>query len=634
MFSVEGSAQQLMNLDSLLQQLNTAQEDSTTVLLYINIGQQYEGNEPETAKQYYRKALALSKQLSYTMGEIKYVANYGYVLNMQGYFDSTLQLNLRAVELARTLNDSLTYGKTLFNTGTSYRLLSRYEEAIPYYERGKNIFDRLGDEAITAQASDILQTLYRDLHQFDKAILLGEEAVRLCRKINNPLWLGTALTNLGTNYASVNRYDKAKACFTEALAISKSIGDKNMESVQYINLGDVQFQLGNYEGTKVYFESGLKLAEELETQETIAIAKKGLALYYIAKKNYPLAEDYAQDALTITYEQNLRLQRHKVLSVLSSLAYSMQDMRKGEYYGEQATFLSDSLLNETIQKNTLDLEVKYETARKDQELKLKEATIKQKSNFNSLLILSTVALVIVLFLMYITYKQRQGLQQQRINELEAEKKLTATEAVLKGEEQERTRMAKDLHDGLGGMLSGIKYSLHAMKGNMIMTPDNAQAFERSIDMLDSSIREMRRVAHNMMPEALVKFGLDVALKDFCNDINQSGILTVSYQSIGLPASTLNQTTSITIYRVVQELLNNTMKHASAKKAVVQISKEDNHISVTVEDDGKGFDPALLKKPSGMGWQNIESRIAYLKGKLDIQTAPGKGTSVLIEFTNV
>lgn len=202
---------------------------------------------------------------------------------------------------------------------------------------------------------------------------------------------------------------------------------------------------------------------------------------------------------------------------------------------------------------------------------------------------------------------------------------------MKGEEKERTRLARDLHDGLGGMLSGIKYSLNAMKGNLVMTPENHQAFERSMDMLDSSIREMRRVAHNMMPEALVKFGLDTALKDFCNDINQSGTLHINYQSIGLENIEVEQTTSITIYRIVQELVNNTMKHAAAKSAIVQVSKTDNAISITVEDDGKGFNTLVLEGTKGIGWSNIQSRVEYLKGKLDVQSAPGKGTSVHIEL---
>jgi signal transduction histidine kinase len=208
--------------------------------------------------------------------------------------------------------------------------------------------------------------------------------------------------------------------------------------------------------------------------------------------------------------------------------------------------------------------------------------------------------------------------------------LTATEAVLKGEEQERTRLAKDLHDGLGGMLSGIKYSFQTIKGNLIMTPDNARAFERSMDMLDSSIKEMRRVAHNMMPEALVKFGLDTAMKDLCNEIDQSGALKVNYQSIGLEGAVIDQITSITIYRIVQELINNTMKHAAAKNAIVQLSKSGEILSVTVEDDGKGFDMAMLKQSKGMGWNNIQNRVEFLKGKLDVNAEAGKGISVHIE----
>jgi signal transduction histidine kinase len=234
-------------------------------------------------------------------------------------------------------------------------------------------------------------------------------------------------------------------------------------------------------------------------------------------------------------------------------------------------------------------------------------------------------------LLYRNFKQKQKLQQHRISELETLQQLTATEAVLKGEEQERTRLAKDLHDGLGGMLSGIKYSLNTMKGNLIMTPENNQAFERSINMLDSSIQEMRRVAHNMMPEALVKFGLDTALKDFCNDISKSGALQISYQSIGLENEVLEQTTAITIYRIVQELINNTMKHAAAKTAIVQVTKSVNQFAITVEDDGTGFDTAILKQSGGIGWSNIRNRVEFLKGTLDIQSEKEKGTSVHIEL---
>jgi signal transduction histidine kinase len=387
-----------------------------------------------------------------------------------------------------------------------------------------------------------------------------------------------------------------------------------------------------------YYQRALVLSKTLEEHESELIANKGLSFYYQYKKQYPLAKEYADKALDISYQYNLRVERQKLLVHFSNLSYSMQDMKMGEFYAVQSTSLEDSILNETIQKNTLDIEKKYETEKKENQIKklqaekkVQELTIRQKNILNYILISGAVVLCIISLLGYRTYQQKQKLQQQRIADLETQQQLTATEAVLKGEEQERVRMAKDLHDGLGGMLSGIKYSMNNMKGNLILTPDTAQAFERSMDMLDSSIKEMRRVAHNMMPEALVKFGLDTALKDFCNDISQSGALKLNYQSIGMDKSNIDQTTSIAIYRIVQELINNTIKHAAAKKAIVQVTQSDDLLSLTVEDDGIGFDPVILQRVRGIGWSNIQSRIDFLKGTLDVQSGEGKGTSVHIEL---
>jgi signal transduction histidine kinase len=135
----------------------------------------------------------------------------------------------------------------------------------------------------------------------------------------------------------------------------------------------------------------------------------------------------------------------------------------------------------------------------------------------------------------------------------------------------------------------------------------------------------------MMPEAMIRFGLDTALIDFCNDINQSGALMINYQSIGLEGVSIDQTTSITLYRIVQELINNTMKHSGATSAIVQLTKSNGQLSVTVEDNGKGFDTTILKTNKGIGWVNIQNRIEFLKGKLNITSKEGEGTSVHIEL---
>jgi signal transduction histidine kinase len=231
-------------------------------------------------------------------------------------------------------------------------------------------------------------------------------------------------------------------------------------------------------------------------------------------------------------------------------------------------------------------------------------------------------------------KQQDELNRQRIRELEKDKQLVAVDSLLKGQEEERSRLAKDLHDGLGGLLSGVKFSLSNMKDNLIITPDNMAVFERSLDMLDASIRELRRVAHNMMPEMLTKFGLDEALKEYCNTVNATKLLSVKYQSVGMSpaeAGRLEKATEIIIYRIIQELLNNVLKHAAASEAFIQVIRENNRLGIVVEDNGKGFDTRILEESKGAGWVNIRSRVEYLKGQLDIHAEPGKGTLVNMEF---
>jgi len=238
--------------------------------------------------------------------------------------------------------------------------------------------------------------------------------------------------------------------------------------------------------------------------------------------------------------------------------------------------------------------------------------------------------VLLAVIVLLTFQNRRQKQQSHRQHLEKEKLLEATEAVLKGEEHERIRLAKDVHDGLVGMLSGIKYSLDAVREDLAATPENRRAFDRSIDMLDSSIREIRRVAHNMMPEALIRFGLNTALRDFCKDVTQSGTLKISYQSIGMDAVAISQTTGIVIYRIVQELIYNAVRHASATSAIVQLTCSGKRLALTVEDNGRGFDTGRLRDGQGLGWINIRHRVEYLGGRCDVTSRPGEGTSVHLE----
>lgn len=632
-FGTRLPAQEQLNKDSLLRLLPSAREDTNKVNLLIQIGQQYEGSSPELAKDYYRKARYLSQKIGYKLGEIKFASNYTFLLNMQGRYDSSILLNRQALELARSIRHTEYIGKCLYNTGISYQYAGIYDSAIVFFEEGRTVFSGLNNKYLEARSKDILQLLYVELHRFDEAIALGESAISYFREEGYTYELALALINTGLSHVNKKNMTRAMSYFQESLALAKQMGDQQIESSNLLNIGDVLLQTNRFAELRPYFEQTLTYSQALGSTENEAIANRGLAIYYLWKNELEKAKSHIDRAVYLTKTNNQVVQYRKSLETLSNILFAMHRVQDAEEVLRESSVLGDSLIGDQIQQKTIQLEKKYESERKDNQIRLQKASLKEKTTLNYLLIGGAITLLLISFLLYLNYRHKQRLQAQRIQELETEKQLMATEAVLKGEEQERSRLAKDLHDGLGGMLSGIKYSLNTMKGNLIMTPENQQAFERSMDMLDSSIQEMRRVAHNMMPEALVKFGLDTALRDFCNDINQSGALAVTYQSFGMETGRWNQTTSITIYRIVQELLNNTIKHAGASSALVQVSHASAGTSITVEDDGRGFDPEILKTARGIGWSNIQSRISYLKGRWDVQSEPGKGSSVHIEINS-
>ncbi len=628
-------AQENRAIDSMLLVLKTSKEDTNKVMLLLNIGEQYERFAPETSKQYYWKSLQLSREIKYKPGEIKFASYYTAVLNMQGSFDSSLLLNKKALELANQMKDELAIAKASFNTANSFHMISKEDSALYYYMQVLPILDKLGNKRMLGIAYSNIQNIYTDLTQYQKAIEYGKKGVEIFSKeVDDPLNQSYCLSNLGIVYTSLKKLDTAEMYFKEALQISQRIGDQYTESAVLLNLGDIHNKFGRLEEAKKNFDKANLIAKEMDLKETQVIALKGIGMYHFEKKNYPLARQYADSALSISLKSDIRKQTLKLYNLLADISYASQDFSAAHQYEEKEDALRDSINADNLQELSTEYETKYETEKKEAQIKLQQSQLKQKSTLNYFLIAGSVAVLLISLLAYRNYKNKQKLQQAKIDELETEKQLTATEAVLKGEEQERTRLAKDLHDGLGGMLSGVKYSLSNMKGNLIMTPDNAQAFERSMDMLDSSIKEMRRVAHNMMPEILVKYGLDAGLKEFCNDIERSGVLRINYQSIAMEQSTIEQTTAVTIYRIVQELVNNSIKHAAAKNVLVQLhyAQQEKSLAITVEDDGKGFDTAHLKQSSGMGWSSIQNRVEFLKGKIDVNSAPGKGTSVLIEIT--
>ena len=621
-------------IDSLTSLLQQPMADSDRAVSMMRLAIDYEVVDTAKAYNAYKEAIkfAVEKNLYFQLGRIYH--NQAYLLSTAAQYAASMASVDTAIHYYQMVNSSKAkkWEANAYGDKAIYlRNQDELEQAIEYHLKSIAIFEQLDLATDLVVRYCNLATLFGDINEFTKQKEYAHKALASAKRSTSSLHFQMAYTIVALAHSTQDENELAKKYLDSANVTFHEYSNVDFMVTYYLVAAQVHKKLNQLDSAHYYFEQCLDVSKKYNFSFGKAESQIEMGAIAILEKKYGDAEKYLTagvDEAKRMNSFNLLEGGYKYLSQIYALT--------GRYELAYETFqkfkeFSDTLVNLDSKKFITNLEKKYETEKKEKQILIQEAQLQKGKILNYVYLGSVVALIGISLVSYRGHKQNQRLQQQRISELEMEKQLTATEAVLKGEEQERSRLAKDLHDGLGGMLSGIKYSFNAMKGNLIMTPENHQAFERGMDMLDSSIKEMRRVAHNMMPETLVRFGLNAALQDYCSDINQSGALQVTYQSLGIENETFNPTTAITIYRIVQELVTNTMKHAAAKTAIVQLTKENAQLAITIEDDGKGFDTNILKQSKGIGWTNIQHRIDFLKGKLDINSQAGKGTSVHIEI---
>jgi signal transduction histidine kinase len=300
--------------------------------------------------------------------------------------------------------------------------------------------------------------------------------------------------------------------------------------------------------------------------------------------------------------------------------------------------LKDSLFNDEKNKVIQELQVKYETAQKEKQLQENLLIIETRTLQRNWLFVVAILAALLAGSVYLGLKSRlrfnqqmntqaKEIQLQRIRDLEQQQKIIALDAMMKGQEEERQRIANDLHDGLGGLLSSIKHHFRAMSEKN-RDPDSMPVFQKTNAMLDEAHEEVRRIAHNMMPDALSKLGLEASITDLAENYNIENNFQVSFQNLGWSKQP-DVSQAIMLYRIVQELLQNVAKHAQATRVFIQFSQFENNLIITVEDNRTGFDLDKINPIEGMGIKSIKSRITYLNGTFETETSPGNGTISIV-----
>lgn len=577
-------------------------------------------------------------------------------------FGKAKRFALQGIERARSENIPTMEATLYRNLGVAYYMNSQMDSAQLWLDRSLDLAITLKDEKLEAAVYGAIGNLHNVTGAYQEALSYYLKALSMFESQGNNERIRSLLGNIGTLYHSLLNLNQAEKYYLELEKESKLAGDTYNLGRAYDGLSRIALREKDFDKSLGYSISAAEIFHNSNQQLEEAIALQGIAMvYYSHYRDYPTAKEYALRALKLTQESGYPAHIAGSLNILSNIHFNEKDyqncrqsareairidttdanvtsnlyanmVRSGIFldnneealhYFDKYRALIDKRSTQEFELSMAELEKKYETEKKEMRI----SSLERERKLYGIILFSALFILVLLLLM-VWFRQKsirseKRLAEQKILHLEQEKQIVATQAVLDGETAERTRLARDLHDGLGGMLSAVKLNLFDMRQDVIIETEDVERFNRVMEMLDNSIRELRRVAHNMMPESLSRYGLKVALEDFCHSLPK-----VTFHYFG-EEQRINHKTENTLYRAVFELINNAIRHAEAEHINVQLIQQADRVSVTVQDDGKGFDPGKVSQ--GAGLKNVQNRISSAGGTVDIHSVTGQGTEITLEL---
>lgn len=525
-----------------------------------------------------------------------------------------------------------------------------YNEAIKHFLVCLRIEEKRKDETRLADLYDELGTVYYYQEIYSKSLEYTNKARATYEKNNDTANLAKIYSHLGTltlsrEYCEQRTTEQKRedfllsiSYFKKSIHYSELMGKMSRVMHNYINIGAAYNKLEQPEKALPYLKAAADYYRSHNETDLLASTLFPLGMAYRRLKQYERSISTYKESLELTQKNGFTSGIYYIYEAMAQSYSESGDYKNAYDYYIRYMHNKDSIFTAEKSQQIFELETKYRTATKEKEIQKLSAEKREKN-----ILLYTLASFIVLILVLAFYvlrnyrnkkviqEQTIELKEQKIQELEKERQLIATKSVLEGEEAERARLANDLHDGLGGLLSGVKLNLSTMKENAVLTSENLSAFNHALGLLDTSIKELRRIAHNMMPETLMHYGLKTAIQDFAAQV-AGGQYSIGFSAFG-DDFRYKRELELTLYRITQELVNNAIKHAGASRIDVQLFLEAGRVCVQVTDNGKGFDAKLADRSGdGKGLMNIRDRVNVMDGKFDITSEPGKGTEAIVEFS--
>ena len=622
--------------DSLRQALRAAPNDTTRVKLALRLSAALLGADTAQAGHYARQALALSRLAKYDYG-----LAYGWLqlctLALVRHDNTAAaRYGARAQAVANALYRHAPAPRLrqllvgiANNRGNVADYQGRYAAVITHYLQAADLLSQAGDRHALLTVYGNLGNDFQVLKQPAQAAHYWRQAVALGSGPPPTPELLTIYIQLAELHISQAQPDSA----WRVLAAARPIAPGHLYQGEYYGtLGQYYALVGQVPAARQAYRQALPYLARKGAAGYQAQLLLGLGQLETVAGNLPQARRQLQRALALIERLGDPQQQLTALDALAQFEAADSQWQPALRYTQRAQHLRDSLAGTAVHQQINQLETRFRTRQQAQQLvaarqaeAAQRAALRQQRRLNAAYLALLALLVASGGLGLLLLRHRRRLARQARTQ---ENALLTTQAMLQGQDQERQRLARDLHDGLGGMLATVKLYLSSIRTRGSLPPESTALFTQSIDHLDSAVAELRRVARNLMPEALLSFGLAPALHDLCQAVQQTGSVQVQLTTHGLTPR-LPAATEVELYRMVQELLNNALRHAQARQVLVQLMRHDDSLHLVVEDDGRGFDPRA--SATGVGLRSVQARAGYLGGQLEVQSEPGQGTSISLEL---
>lgn len=618
--------------------------DSVMVMDFYARGFEWESINLDSAMVCYNKGLEISRKKGFLYGEVKYYFNATAVLRMRGETKLAHQQNKLATSLAIKSGNGELIGKSLINLGIGYSMLGKLDSAFLFLSKGLVKLEAIKDSHGIAVCYSNMAKIRADQSKFQESYELDKKAILLHEMGYGLYMYPQALNNLGNALWKLKRKKEAEMAFKKAYQEAQKAGDVMIQCTSLSGQAEILKANRNYQGLKTTGKEIYRIANSHNIAELKVSGLYVEMLGYYYSHDFKKALSLAHSAYSAAVRDSLWEEMERLLGTMGSIYIGLGELEKSDSVDGLRNILSREVLSEKVDQNIEVAEARLQSEIKQLQvdvLKKEKALEKAENELKTRWIMFLVLLLFLLsFLVYFIVKnhkkqeqiarQEADIQKQKWEDAENRRQIELLDSLIKGEETERTRIARDLHDGLGGLLSGVRMSIEALKMELQLAERQGNKLDSALIMLDNATAEMRSVAHNMMPDALQRFGLEKALSDFCFALSSRTAIEIHFssQQLQLPAG---HPVCIPVYRIVQELVNNALKHSQARQIIIQISQNESILLLEIEDNGVGFEPGDIENKKGSGFTNLKNRIQYLKGKLEIRSKPGSGTAFYMEI---